>query len=156
MQEHEQQLAELQQICDIFESDRNLDRFAEGVTRVAESMGRVPWDVYLTVAHYFNIKAYGKDGYKCKEAVSGEGACIDCAHIIPEMDDCEAMSSINPLYRITHPDYEPPHFEKKKKIGRPVMFYMDVSGDAPFVLDYSGNAPSLLETMRNYMKNLFS
>ena len=107
---------ELEEITKRFEGNRNLDEFCQGIVGVAEKLDTSPMFLYMQLAGYLNLKAHDGTFYQCEEAKSGEGDCGKCRHFIFEADKCIADSVITPVYRVLHPEYKPPHFERRGPI----------------------------------------
>ena len=106
---------ELERIAKEFETDKNLDKFCQGIEKVAKRLGDAPMSTYMAVAHYMNSKVHGEEGYECEESKSGKAECGECRNFMHEADTCRENSIFTAIYRIMHPEHKPPHYEKSKR-----------------------------------------
>ena len=105
----------LAKIVERFEKNKNLDEFAGGISEIAEKMNTSSMLLYMTVAGHMNLKYHDGEFYQCEEAKLGKVNCARCRHFMHEADTCTENSVITPVYRILHPEYEPPHFENGRE-----------------------------------------
>ncbi|MEM5778105.1 MAG: hypothetical protein QXD43_01890 [Candidatus Aenigmatarchaeota archaeon] len=106
---------EIEKIIENFKKDRNLDEFCQGIGNVAKKLKTDPMLLYMQIARKENLKTFNGH-YVCEEVKLGKGNCYECRNFMSDSDKCIGDSIISFAYRILHPDYKPPHFEKNEVI----------------------------------------
>jgi D-mannonate dehydratase len=105
-------IKELEKIVEGFQKDADLDKFCQGIGSVAKRTNTDPMYLYMHVAHVMNFMRHDGKSYECEDSKSGKAKCYECINFLHEADTCGENSVIMPVFRIMHPEYKQPRFER--------------------------------------------